>query len=104
MWMEPADSEACPICGHGTEAVQCRLICRNCGYTEDCSDLFPADPPACRRRQTRTTAASVMNTGGSRRDVGTSGTQAVSGTQRTVIIIDAPAVPPADDEFDYPLN
>ena len=97
MWMEPADSEACPICGHGTEAVQCRLICRNCGYTEDCSDLFPADPPACRRRQTRTTAPSVMISGGSRRDGGT------SGTQRAVVVIDAPP-PPDYDEFGYPLN
>jgi len=94
MWIEPADSEACPICGHGTKAVQCRLICRNCGYMEDCSDLFPADPPGCRQRQIRTTAAMFTNTGG----------QAASGPQRTVVVIDAPAVPPTDDEFDYPLN
>jgi hypothetical protein len=23
--------------------VHCKLRCDNCGYVEDCSDLFPAD-------------------------------------------------------------
>ena len=25
--------------------VHCKLICNNCGYREDCSDLFPVEPP-----------------------------------------------------------
>jgi hypothetical protein len=24
--------------------VHCKLICSNCGYREDCSDIFPVDP------------------------------------------------------------
>ncbi len=32
--------DACPICGEALLGVHCKLICRNCGYREDCSDLF----------------------------------------------------------------
>lgn len=31
----------CPICGSAMAARQCKLTCPNCGYTEDCGDLFP---------------------------------------------------------------
>lgn len=30
----------CPICGALMIGVHCKLICENCGYREDCSDLF----------------------------------------------------------------
>jgi ribosomal protein L40E len=30
----------CPICGAVLIGVHCKLICENCGYREDCSDLF----------------------------------------------------------------
>lgn len=31
----------CPICGAPLVGVHCKLMCENCGYREDCSDLFP---------------------------------------------------------------
>jgi hypothetical protein len=31
----------CPLCGACLVALQCKLLCENCGYREDCSDLFP---------------------------------------------------------------
>jgi len=31
----------CPICGTQLYGVHCKRICPNCGYQEDCSDLFP---------------------------------------------------------------
>lgn len=30
----------CPICGSMMVGLHCKLICENCGYREDCSDLF----------------------------------------------------------------
>ncbi len=33
-------ADACPICGGPLLGMQCKLICENCGYREDCSDLF----------------------------------------------------------------
>lgn len=35
-------SDRCPLCGSAMTAVRCELICSNCGYREDCSDIFPA--------------------------------------------------------------
>ena len=34
----------CVICGAEMYGAQCKLICPNCGYSEDCSDLFPLGP------------------------------------------------------------
>ena len=34
----------CPVCGAAMEGYHCKLTCRNCGYQEDCSDLFRAGP------------------------------------------------------------
>jgi hypothetical protein len=34
-------SPTCPLCGHLLLAIHCKLICEDCGYREDCSDLFP---------------------------------------------------------------
>ncbi len=31
----------CILCGAQMYGVHCKLICPNCGYREDCSDLFP---------------------------------------------------------------
>ncbi|MFH1748833.1 MAG: hypothetical protein ABIG44_17505 [Planctomycetota bacterium] len=46
---EPASAEGgqqrtehCPLCGAVLDCVHCELICPNCGYREDCSDIFPA--------------------------------------------------------------
>jgi hypothetical protein len=46
---EPADAAApvegaftCPLCGGVMTGAHCKLMCGNCGYREDCSDLFPA--------------------------------------------------------------
>lgn len=39
---------ACTLCGGGMLGVHCKLICSNCGYREDCSDLFRADSIATR--------------------------------------------------------
>lgn len=33
----------CLICGAETYGVHCKVLCPNCGYREDCSDLFPVD-------------------------------------------------------------
>jgi hypothetical protein len=30
----------CPVCGAALSGRHCKLVCLNCGYTEDCSDLF----------------------------------------------------------------
>ena len=30
----------CPICDSEMINVRCKLLCNNCGYREDCSDLF----------------------------------------------------------------
>jgi rubrerythrin len=32
----------CPLCGGLLSGRHCNLVCPNCGYTEDCTDLFPA--------------------------------------------------------------
>ena len=31
----------CPVCFSMMYGLHCKLICPNCGYREDCSDLFP---------------------------------------------------------------
>jgi hypothetical protein len=31
----------CPLCGEPLLDRHCNLMCPNCGYTEDCSELFP---------------------------------------------------------------
>jgi len=36
----PPERDACPLCGTALFALHCKRICRNCGYREDCSDLF----------------------------------------------------------------
>ncbi len=30
----------CPNCGYEMEEINCKLVCDNCTYREDCSDLF----------------------------------------------------------------
>lgn len=34
----------CPICGSRLLGVHGKAVCANCGYCEDCTDLFPAAP------------------------------------------------------------
>ncbi|MBU0640951.1 MAG: hypothetical protein KKB50_18975 [Planctomycetes bacterium] len=29
-----------PVCGAAMETLHCELLCANCGYREDCSDIF----------------------------------------------------------------
>ena len=36
--MKGREPAPCDLCGAPMEAVQCKLRCRNCGYTRDCSD------------------------------------------------------------------
>lgn len=48
----PAPIEPCPICGGALTGVHCKMICANCGYREDCSDIFRTDPPGARKRPT----------------------------------------------------
>lgn len=36
------EAPACPICNAPLIGIHCKQLCRNCGYREDCSDLFPA--------------------------------------------------------------
>ena len=36
--------DTCILCGGSMYGVHCKLICANCGYREDCSDLFPVNP------------------------------------------------------------
>lgn len=31
----------CVLCGAEMYGVHCKRICPNCGYREDCTDLFP---------------------------------------------------------------
>lgn len=35
----------CLMCSSAMFGVHCKLICRNCGYREDCSDLFRISEP-----------------------------------------------------------
>lgn len=35
-----ASSGHCLLCGSPMYGVHCKQICPNCGYREDCSDLF----------------------------------------------------------------
>ena len=36
---DPDNPILCDICGSGMDyTASCRIICRNCGYTRDCSD------------------------------------------------------------------
>ena len=34
----PAPPRDCDVCGGPTYELHCKIICRNCGYTRDCSD------------------------------------------------------------------
>ncbi len=36
----PAEQDLCPICGTPLFSLHCKRLRRNCGYREDCSDLF----------------------------------------------------------------
>lgn len=31
----------CPLCTTPLYGLHCKQVCPNCGYREDCSDLFP---------------------------------------------------------------
>lgn len=46
--MPEMQTGTCPICGGVMEGMHCKLMCRNCGYKEDCSDLFGPEA-ACPR-------------------------------------------------------
>jgi hypothetical protein len=35
--------EDCPLCDGPRYGVHCKVICENCGYREDCSDIFPVN-------------------------------------------------------------
>ncbi len=35
---EPAAAGACDVCGGPTYEARCKVVCRRCGYTRDCSD------------------------------------------------------------------
>lgn len=35
------DDFVCPLCESPMQNLHCKLICRQCGYREDCSDIFP---------------------------------------------------------------
>lgn len=39
----PQPARTCLFCGAVTFGVHCKVICPNCGYREDCSDLFRAE-------------------------------------------------------------
>ncbi len=39
----PESARTCLFCGAVTYGVHCKVICPNCGYREDCSDLFRAE-------------------------------------------------------------
>jgi uncharacterized Zn finger protein (UPF0148 family) len=39
-----AGQSECPVCGYPMEGYLCRLVCPNCGNSEDCSDAFRAGP------------------------------------------------------------
>ncbi|MBI4236208.1 MAG: hypothetical protein HY688_02475 [Chloroflexi bacterium] len=34
----PSAPERCDLCGGPTIEVRCKIICKRCGYTRDCSD------------------------------------------------------------------
>lgn len=50
--MSDTPATICPICGGELIGTHCKLVCRNCGYREDCSDLFGFDPPPQQERGT----------------------------------------------------
>jgi hypothetical protein len=35
---ENAGGEPCWRCGYPTEMLHCKIVCRQCGFTRDCSD------------------------------------------------------------------
>ena len=37
---KPKPIERCEICGHPFQEHSCKVICRNCGFTRDCSDPY----------------------------------------------------------------
>ena len=39
----------CPLCSGTVMELKCKRICTNCGYQEDCSDLFIEEPDNERR-------------------------------------------------------
>ncbi len=43
--LPPAGGFRCLLCGAPMAGGHCKLRCPQCGYIEDCSDLFRADPP-----------------------------------------------------------
>lgn len=36
---KPPQPPRCDICSGPTYELHCKIICTNCGYTRDCSDL-----------------------------------------------------------------
>jgi len=36
----PEEAFLCPLCGAAMFGIHCKLKCPNCGYMEDCTDLF----------------------------------------------------------------
>lgn len=36
----PPRVATCVVCGAPVQEVRCNVRCPNCGYTEDCTDLF----------------------------------------------------------------
>lgn len=37
-------TSTCLICGTPVFGLHCKVVCPNCGYREDCSDLFRVEP------------------------------------------------------------
>lgn len=36
---QPSPDAKCDVCAGPTYELHCKIICRNCGYMRDCSDL-----------------------------------------------------------------
>ena len=32
--------DTCELCGGTVESIRCKIICKACGYTRDCSDPY----------------------------------------------------------------
>ncbi len=37
-YIDTGVTPACDVCGGPTFELRCKIICRTCGYTRDCSD------------------------------------------------------------------
>jgi uncharacterized Zn finger protein (UPF0148 family) len=37
-------NDECPLCSRAMDSHHCSLVCPNCGYREDCSDVFRSGP------------------------------------------------------------